>query len=418
MILNQSMLISNRLTFPAGSKTASRLRFIANETVGGLGDIGLFIPFTIGLVQIAKFDIGTILVFTGIFNVLAGLVFRLPMPIQPMKAMGAVAIAGMISGGDVAVAGIGVGLFILFTGIFGLIKKIESFIPQKLIRALMMAVAVELMFTAIKIIVPDLHHLLPVHTTFIYVLVFAGLIATVIVFHDHMNKLACILLVIGVVWAVFNNRNALPAPAVTLWKPTWILHGISSCSNIVNAVLVQLPVTMLNSVLAVSLLADQLYPQLEHKATTRKIAISVGLMNLISCPFGGMPVCHGSGGLAAQHCCGARTGWSMVILGTAKIICGVFFGVYIMYWLRIFPAVVLATFLFAAGTKLADLSKCWKNNGLFISILIIVVHQLSNSLLIGFAAGSLVYMLMQIDFKNIKTGGYSRGIVFKMKAKI
>jgi len=396
------VLISNKWTFPSRIKTANRLRFIAAEAVGSLGDIGLFIPFTIGLVQIAKFDLGTILVFTGIFNILAGLIFRLPMPIQPMKAMGAVAIAGMISSGDVAAAGIGIGLFILLTGTFGLIKKIENFIPQKLIRALMMAIAVELIFTAIKVIVPNLHQLLPVHITFIYVLVFTGLIVTVIVFRDHMNRLTCILLVIGIVWAIFDHRNALPAPAVTLWKPTWILHRISSCSNIVNAVLIQLPVTMLNSVLAVSLLAGQLYPQLEHKTTTRKIAISVGLMNLISCPFGSIPVCHGSGGLAAQHCCGARTGWSMVILGTTKIVCGVFFGVYIMYWLQIFPAVVLATFLFVAGTKLVELSKCWKNDGLFISILIIATHQLSGSLLIGFAAGSLVYTLMQIDFKISK----------------
>jgi len=125
----------------------------------------------------------------------------------------------------------------------------------------------------------------------------------------------------------------------------------------------QLPLTTLNSVISVCALAHSLYPEKRKKdapaASTdavisrREVAISVGLMNLIFCPFGSMPNCHGAGGLAGQHRLGARYGSSVVFLGLAKMVLAIFFGASALTLLDAFPDAVLGVMLAIAGQELA-----------------------------------------------------------------
>jgi MFS superfamily sulfate permease-like transporter len=87
------------------------------------------------------------------------------------------------------------------------------------------------------------------------------------------------------------------------------------------------------------------------------MGISVALMNLVGGWFGAMPVCHGSGGLAAQHRFGARSGASIIILGTFKIILGLFFGetlVGLLFW---YPKSLLGIMVIAAGLELAKVGQ-------------------------------------------------------------
>jgi hypothetical protein len=75
-------------------------------------------------------------------------------------------------------------------------------------------------------------------------------------------------------------------------------------AGVLKAGLAQLPLTSLNSCIAVTQLAQQLFPQRLQKDGWRwrpgPVAVSVGLMNLVGCWWGAFPCCHGSGGLAAQ----------------------------------------------------------------------------------------------------------------------
>ena len=87
------------------------------------------------------------------------------------------------------------------------------------------------------------------------------------------------------------------------------------------------------------------------------MAVSVAFMNLICVPFGGMPMCHGSGGLAAQYRFGARTGGSVIMLGIAKIIVGLVFGVGLIGLLDAYPIAILAIMLIFAGVELAKAAK-------------------------------------------------------------
>jgi MFS superfamily sulfate permease-like transporter len=131
-------------------------------------------------------------------------------------------------------------------------------------------------------------------------------------------------------------------------------------------------------------------------ADTRKMATSVGLMNLIGCWFGAMPMCHGSGGLAAQYGFGARTGGSIVFLGIIKMVIGFFFGAYAIKLLSVYPLSVLGVLLTFSGLELAMTSRDIKaRSDMFVMLLTAAVIIAFHSTAIGFVVGlALAYFFL------------------------
>ena len=184
---------------------------------------------------------------------------------------------------------------------------------------------------------------------------------------------------------------------ITLWRPRGVFTDLSALSGIWRGGLTQLPLTILNAVLAVSLLAGQLFPERKAGTTPTKLALSIALMNLISCPLGGMPVCHGSGGLAAHYRCGARTGWSLVILGGGLLVVGLLLGSLAVYWMRVFPLSILAALLTVAGLTLVRASRCWSTRRTLISALVMVAaSQVFGTLLAGFLCAGILWALLSL----------------------
>ncbi|RAL59033.1 hypothetical protein DID88_009062 [Monilinia fructigena] len=123
-----------------------------------------------------------------------------------------------------------------------------------------------------------------------------------------------------------------------------------------DAGLGQIPLTTLNSVIAVNFLAADLLPNIPAPGVT-SIGVSVALMNLVGGWFGAMPVCHGSGGLAAQYRFGARSGASIIILGAFKMVLGFFFGETLVGLLRQYPKSLLGIMVVASGLELAKVGE-------------------------------------------------------------
>jgi MFS superfamily sulfate permease-like transporter len=115
--------------------------------------------------------------------------------------------------------------------------------------------------------------------------------------------------------------------------------------------LAQVFLTLLNSVIAVCALSADYFP--ERGIRPRRMATSVALMNLVCVPLGGMPCCHGAGGLAAQYRFGARTGGSVIMLGVVKVIAGLMFGSALLILLKSYPRSILGVMLVFAGCTLA-----------------------------------------------------------------
>lgn len=146
-------------------------------------------------------------------------------------------------------------------------------------------------------------------------------------------------------------------PSLTIWHPHVMVPSWGDFKvGAVDAGLGQIPLTTLNSIIAVSYLSADLLPHLPAPSVTA-MGISVATMNLVGSWFGAMPVCHGSGGLAAQYRFGARSGSSIIVLGIFKIISGLVFGESLVGLLRQYPKSLLGVTVIAAGLELAKVGE-------------------------------------------------------------
>jgi len=161
-----------------------------------------------------------------------------------------------------------------------------------------------------------------------------------------------ILVVLGIIIVFIRDPSIVktlklgPSKPETV-VPTW--HEFKR--GFWKAGLPQLPLTTLNSVIAVCQLSEDLFP--DRPANPAEVATSVGTMNLIGAWFGVIPCCHGSGGLAAQTKFGATTGGAPVLLGAMKIVLGLLFGSSLFSIIHEFPEPLLGAMLVFSGVELA-----------------------------------------------------------------
>lgn len=167
---------------------------------------------------------------------------------------------------------------------------------------------------------------------------------------------ALAIFVLGLVLSLYITGFSY-LPSFRLWHPQIYVPSANSFKvGALDAGLGQIPLTTLNSIIAVNFLASDLLPNIPAPGVT-SIGISVALMNLIGGWFGAMPVCHGSGGLAAQYRFGARSGASIIVLGAFKMILGLFFGETLVGLLRQYPKSLLGIMVVAAGLELAKVGE-------------------------------------------------------------
>lgn len=284
-------------------------RFNLEEMAGAIGDYGTLLPIIVGVAVVTEINLSSILLFFGLAYLATGIYYRLPMPVEPMKVIGAVAIGGALTAGEIAAAGILMGVILLLLGVFGGIGLIKEVIPEWLIRGIQIGLTLILLETAISFMVED----------WIIGLISVGIILGF--FFVNVLDISS-LIVFGLGLAIGIYQVGLPPLTFISW-PGLALPAISEFgSGFWSGTLPQLPLTLGNAVLATSLLITDLF---ERKVPENKLVISMGLMCLISSPLGGFPMCHGAGGLAAQYRFGARTGGSNIISGIILLIIAFFF---------------------------------------------------------------------------------------------
>jgi MFS superfamily sulfate permease-like transporter len=159
----------------------------------------------------------------------------------------------------------------------------------------------------------------------------------------------------------------------------------------------QIPLSLGNSILATNQIVQDLYPN-KH-LNVKKISFTYSLMNLVSPFFSGIPVCHGSGGMAGHYTFGARTGGSVVIYGSLFLVTGLLFSRNFQQLVQIFPLPVLGVLLFFEGLALALLVRdvTTSKENLFISVLVaLVCLGLPYGYLVGLVLGTgLSYFLQK-----------------------
>jgi hypothetical protein len=319
------------------------------EWAGAFGDVGTLIPFAVAYITIVKIDPLGLLFMFGATLMASGFYYRTPLPIQPMKAIGAAAIAGGITPAALFGSGLTTGLFWLLAGITGVLRPISKLATKPVVRGIMLGLGLSFM-------VDGVHRM----ATSPFLAGFA-LVVTYLLLTNPKVPAMFMLLIIGIVGAVVMNPQLISElskihvgfkmPAFTLPSLTW--------NDIVTGTLLftlpQIPLTLGNAVIAIVAENNELFP--DRKVTEKKIAISQGIMNLISPLFGGIPMCHGAGGMAGHVRFGAKTGGALVILGSILILIALFFSNSVAFIFQIFPNAILGVILFFAGSELAIVVK-------------------------------------------------------------
>ena len=334
------------------------------EVSGSLGDLGTFLPIVIALTSSHQISLPTTLIFTGIYNILTGCFFGIPLPVQPMKAIAAVALLKSFTAGQTQAAGIFVAACILFLSVTGLLKWFTSIIPIPVVKGIQVGAGLSLILSAGTKAMKELSWIGPSWEDNYLWVVFV-FIAMLVSATFPRAPYALIMLILGLVLAAtkWSDVGDGGTPGFHLWRPYNQVPDLGEWRvGIVDAGIGQLPLTTLNSIVAVVHLSADLLPETPTPSVT-SIGLSVDAMNLFGCWFGAMPVCHGSGGLAAQYRFGARSGASIIILGTFKLLLGLFLGETLTDFLRRFPTALLTVMVLAAGLELAGVGESLNTRG-------------------------------------------------------
>ncbi len=363
-----------------------RARLNRQEIAGSLGDMGTFAPLLVGMATQNGLDFAAALFFAGLFNIITGLTFAIPMAVQPMKAIAAVALTEGLTVPQILAAGATVSVFVLILGLTGLIDVLHRAIPKSVVRGLQLALGLSLLGKGLMLVKGTGVWLAPDS----YV---TGMLAALLVlalFFSRRFPAALLLLAAGLGLAAFSHPGIFESVRLGFYLPTWQPPAWADfVSAFPKAALPQIPLTTLNSVIAVCALSLDLFPQ--SRVTPRKVAISVGMMNLVSFGFGGMPMCHGAGGLAGQYRFGARTNGSILFLGAAKLLIAVLFGASLMGLFKAFPSSILGVLLAFSGMELALVARDQTRKTDAFSMLLTAGTCLGlNSMALGFALGLLM----------------------------
>ncbi len=362
-------------------------RFTWMEFSGSLGDLGLFLPLVIGMTISCGLDIGVIFILAGLMNILTGFLFRQPIPVQPMKAIAAVAITEQLLPDELVAAGLLIGVILVASAYF--VNHIDRLVPKAIVRGIQLGVGLKLMIKGASWIgrIP----LVGLDS-----IISAGIIICLLfIFIQRKQPILLYIFLLGFVMIYFISPASYANVRIDF--PHFYFHWPQASSwagGLLKGALPQWPLTLLNSVIAVCALSSDYFPG--RGIAPKKMAWSVGLMNLVCVPLGGIPMCHGAGGLAAQYRFGARTGGSVIMLGVLKLGIGLFFGGAILTLLQNYPLSILGPMLIFAGFGLAKAAKdmVGKKSDMAVALVTAFVILGVNTLF-GFLAGIGCVMIIR-----------------------
>ncbi|MFB0519277.1 MAG: putative sulfate/molybdate transporter, partial [Acidobacteriota bacterium] len=245
-------------------KTWPDFRFNAEEIAGAVGDYGTLVPIVLGVAIVSNINLGYIMLFFSIWYIITGIYYKMPVPVEPMKAIGALVIAGGMSSGEIAASGIIVGILFFALGISKGMKFIQEKVPQSVIRGIQLGLALLLIKTSINFVVGD----------YILAIICIGIIVLFLM-ANKFGKIPdvssiCILL-IGIIVGfslygiprirIISMPNLIIPTLQDFLKGGWLLA------------IPQIPLTITNAILATALLMQDL---VHREVDPDKLSVTIG----------------------------------------------------------------------------------------------------------------------------------------------
>ena len=383
-------------------------RFNRMELAGSLGDLGTILPLAIGMILINGLNPLGLFLGVGLFYVFSGLYFKVTSPVEPMKVIGAYAIATGITAAQIQASSLWIFLFLLIIGATGIITRIGRYIPKPVIRGVQLSTGVLLVSQGVKLMLGNskfqalrgaaepylsIQNIGPVPLG----IIIGGILGLLTLLLLENKRLPAAIVIVGaglLTGVFFGTREGLQQIQPGLYLPRLMPFGMPATGDLTFALLVlvlpQVPMTLGNAVVANADLSLQYFPEDGHRVTYKALCISMALANLVSFFLGGMPMCHGAGGLASRYRFGARTAGSNLIIGALFILLALILGERIMGVIYLLPMAALGILLIFAGAQLSlTLLDVRTRKELFVAIIIVGI-TLSANLAAGFLVGIAV----------------------------
>ena len=376
------------------------------EFAGSLGDLGTLIPLSIALVTVNRLSFTVVFLFVGLFYIVTGAYYRLPIPVQPLKVVSALAIAypGTVTLPIMSATGILFGIILLLLAFTGLIDVIARLFTRPIIRGIQLGLGFILISKGIRLIAqPELF--INTATRFMTIngipdnlLIGISGVAIVMILLTNRRFPAALVLVgfgagVGLLYGGFTSAQWQIGPTpVRLYQP-----GITDYINAFFLLVIpQIPLTIGNAVIGTADTAKQLFGTSARRITNRKLTFDMGLFNLLGGFFAALPLCHGAGGLAAHYRFGARTGGSNLMIGVLFVFIAVVFGKFGITLLSALPNAVLGVLLLFAGLELAMIVRdLAEKQDFFVAFLIAGVGLATTNMSIAFAAGIVISVIIR-----------------------
>jgi len=336
-------------------------RFDRAELAGAVGDLGVLVPIAVALIVKNGLTPTAVLLPAGVLYVVAGLVYRLPVPVQPLKAFGAIAIAHGFGADDIAAGALLMGAIFLTLGASGLLDWVAKVFPHAIIRGIQLSVGLLFCELAFKLVsAPPKSFIDHRHSVWWLGLVTLAVIAAALLL--RRRHITLVFLVIAVVAMVLSFHGSFRFGPSAVHTPHLSWAAFSAAA--VALVLPQFPLSFANSCLATADTARTYFGDAARRVRPGRLATTIGLANLFAGSICGMPVCHGAGGMTAHRSFGARSGGAPIMLGSTLIALAFAVGATLTAALSGFPVPILAGLLTVAGLLhimlLKDLRGPWQ----------------------------------------------------------
>lgn len=361
-------------------------RPVIGDLSGAFADLGTFLPLVVAILALRRFDPSSVLIGFGLFALAVALIYRRPVPVQPMKVFAALIIAGGLSGEAVAAGGVLIGVVLCLLAVTGAVGALAQRVPPAVLAGITAGVGINLAIMGGRLALGE------------PLIGISAAVLLLVVWLSPLRPLASLaLLLLGVGWGLAHLPGELPALSLgvhlpQLVIPRWPDWRVAS----EQALLPQLALTVTNAVLMPATLAAAYFPAEKARLSPVRMAWSSGVLNLLLTPFGALPMCHGAGGLVVQYRFGARSALAPLLFGLSCLLLGLFFGESALTLLQIVPVAAVGVLLLFAGVDLA-LGRHLRVHG--AADVIIVVLTAGICVLINMAAGLVVgwagYLILQ-----------------------
>ncbi|MEJ2590525.1 MAG: putative sulfate/molybdate transporter [Candidatus Thiodiazotropha sp.] len=363
----------------------------AGDLSGAFADLGTFLPIVLGVLALGQMDPAGVFIGFGLFSLAVALVYRRPVPVQPMKVVGAVAIAGQLDAASLAATGALLGIVLLILAATGIISRLSRRIPVPVLSGVQLGIGLYLVWGGFRLFGDA------------WIIGVTALLLLILLRQTRLRAFTVLIVVVGIsCWRFLSGEVAFPVLHPGLHLPPLTGFGVQDLAlSATTLLLPQLALTLTNATVITAAIAAEVFPQDRERITPDRLALSTGALNLLLAPLGAFPMCHGAGGLVVQHRFGARTGLAPALFGLSCLSLGLFLGEDALKLLALLPLSAVGALLVYAGAQLAVSRKLLRLTRWELAVVLVTgLCCVAFNVAVGLLAGLLLSLFLPSASKS------------------